>query len=182
MNTTERNRPGLRKATGKDYDEWFALLDEWGAANREYREIADWLTGEHGFTKWWAQKVIVEYEESRGIRQPGVRGDGTFTITASKTVSVGVESLFDAFVAADLREQWLPGVVLDERTSKTPHSARFDWSHDGTRINCTFAAAGADKATVGVEHERLPDQQAAAHLKKYWRERLTVLKNLLESR
>src|SRR3990170_8584032 len=88
----------LVRSTGQDRAEWFALLDEWGAGGREFREIADWLTSEHAVSRWWAQKLIVEYEQERGLRSPGVRPDGTFEVTASKTVAVPVDRLFDAFV------------------------------------------------------------------------------------
>jgi uncharacterized protein YndB with AHSA1/START domain len=125
------------------------------AAGRPYREIADWLTGEHDISDWWAQKHIVEYEQVRGLRAPGVRPGGTFTVTASRTVAVPVEDLFDAFVDADVRDRWLPGVVLHERTSRPGRSARFDWEDDATRVNVGFAANGEAASQAAVEHERL---------------------------
>src|SRR5919198_4032697 len=85
-------RPGaLERTTGRDRQGWFAVLDTWGAAGRPYREIADWLTSEHGLTDWWAQKLIVEYEEARGIRPAGVRRDGTFEVGASKMVAADID-------------------------------------------------------------------------------------------
>jgi len=41
----------VRRATGRDRAEWFALLDAWGAPGRRYREIADWVMGEHDVSK-----------------------------------------------------------------------------------------------------------------------------------
>ena len=38
---------GVERATGRDRDGWFNELDNWGAVGRSYREIFDWLTGEH---------------------------------------------------------------------------------------------------------------------------------------
>lgn len=172
-------RPALRRATGRDYEEWFALLDEWGAPGRGFREISDWLIGEHGFTKWWAQKVIVEYEQARGLRPAGVRPDGTFTVGVSKTVAVGLQRLYDAFHDPDIRERWLPGVELRERGGQAGRSARFDWT-DGSRLSVGFTALGETKAQVSVEHERLPDAGSAEERKAYWRDRLTALKRLLE--
>jgi uncharacterized protein DUF4287 len=175
-----RSGEGVRRATGRDRDEWFALLDEWGAAGRPYREIAAWLTGEHDLSSWWAQKLIVEYEQARGLRPPGVRPDRTFSVGASTTVAGPVERLFQAFVDADVRERWLPGAVMRERTSRPGRSARFDWG-DGTRVNVEFAAKGDAKSQAAVEHQRLPDAQAAQEAKAYWRKRLAALKALLES-
>ena len=177
--TEPRPSAALRRSTGRDRADWFALLDEWGAGGRPYREIADWLVGEHGLSNWWAQKLIVEYEQARGLRDAGVRPDGTFAGGASKTVAVPVQRLFGAFVDADLRERWLPGVVLHERTAQPGRSARFD-ADDGTRVNVTFLASGDAKSQVAVEHDHLPDAKAAAARKAFWRERLAALKSLLE--
>ena len=171
---------GMRRATGRGREGWFAALDAWGAAGRPYREIADWLTDEHDLSTWWAQKLIVEYEEARGLRPPGIRPDGTFTVGVSKTVAVPVERLFAAFVDPELREHWLPGAVMRERTSQPGRSARFDWEGGATRINVGFDAKGDAKSQVGLEHERLPDPEAAEKAKAYWRERLVALKTVLE--
>jgi hypothetical protein len=171
---------GMRRGTGRDRGDWFAVLDAWGAAGRPYREIADWLTGEHGLSAWWAQKLIVEYEQARGVREAGVRPGGRFTVTASKTVAVPVERLFQAFADAALRERWLPGAALRERTATPPRTARFDWGDGTTRISAGFAGTGPGKSQVSVEHERLLSAQAAAEQKAYWRERLAALKALLE--
>jgi hypothetical protein len=171
---------GVRRATGRDRDQWFGLLDAWGAAARPYREIADWLTREHDLSSWWAQKLIVEYEQARGLRPAGVRPDGTFSVTASKTVGVPVERLFEAFVDAKLRKRWLPGAKMRERTSERGRSARFDWENGSTRVNVGFLAKGKAKGQVGLEHEHLPDARSAEKMKAFWRERLEVLKAILK--
>lgn len=175
-----RPSAALRRSTGRDRGEWFAVLDDWGAGGRPYREIADWLTGEHGVSAWWAQKLIVEYEQARGLRDAGVRPDGTFAGGASKTIAVPVQRLYDAFVDASVRERWLPGVELRERTSQAGRSARFDWDDGASRVNVTFAALDDGKSQVAIEHDHLPDARAAAERKAYWRERLGALKTLLE--
>ena len=175
-----RTSAALRRSTGHDRGEWFAMLDTWGAGGRPYREIADWLTGEHGVSSWWAQKLIVEYEQARGLRDAGVRPDGTFAGGASKTVAVPVARLFEAFDDTTIRERWLPGAVMRVRTSQPGRSARFDWDDGASRVNVTFAALGDGRSQVAVEHDHLPDAQAAADRKAFWRERLTALKSLLE--
>ena len=172
----------LKRSSGRDYDEWFRLLDDWGATDREYREIAAWLTGEHRMSRWWAQKVIVEYQEARGQRPPGIRRDGTFTVTASKTLPVPVDRAFEAFVDTKLRGRWLPGAKLRKRTAEEGKSARFDWGDDGTRVGVTFLAQGSGKSQVAVEHSKLPDSKTADETKAFWRERLAALKDLLNGR
>ena len=184
MKTGEpRPSAGMRRATGRDRGEWFAVLDQWGAAGRPYREIADWLVAEHELSKWWAQKLIVEYEEARGLRDPGIRRDGTFEVGASKTVAVPVAQLYAAFTDGRQRGRWLPGVALSARDGERNASLRFEWKNgvDG-RVAATFSAAGAGKSQVTVQHLRLPDAKTAAEMKSFWRQRLTDLKALLESK
>jgi uncharacterized protein YndB with AHSA1/START domain len=170
----------VRGATGRAYEEWFALLDAWDARGRRHGEIAAWLTGEHGVDNWWSQTITVEYERARGLRPPGGGRDGRFTVSASKTVAVPVERLFEAFVDEELRERWLPGGELRERTSQPGRSARFDWKDGATRVNVGFTAKDEGRSQVALAHERLPDSEAAGEARAFWRARMAALKELLE--
>jgi uncharacterized protein YndB with AHSA1/START domain len=172
---------GVRRATGRDREGWFALLDEWGARGRPYREIAAWLTTEHELSKWWAQKLIVEYEQARGVRPPGVRRDGTFEVTASKTVAVPCERLYDAFVDARQRRRWLTDGRMSLRNSQPGRSARFDWDGGVTRVSVQFEDKGPSKSTVAVGHQRLAAARDAQTAKAAWRRRLAELKTFLET-
>jgi hypothetical protein len=123
----------IRPNTGRTWDDWFALLDAWGAAERPHAEIARWVVEEHGVGGWWAQGVTVAYEQARGLRAPGQRRGGLFEVNASKTVAVPVDRLYEAFADPALRERWLP------------------------------------------------DAGTADRLKRYWRERMAALKQVLEA-
>lgn len=103
-----------------------------------------------------------------------------FAVTAQKTVAVSPDRLFDAFVDATVRERWLPGAALRERTATRPKSARFDWGNGETRLNVTVEHKGDGKTTVAVEHARLANAKEADRMKAYWRQGLTTLKTRLE--
>jgi uncharacterized protein YndB with AHSA1/START domain len=165
--------------TGRTWDEWFALLDAWGAADRPHPEIARWLSSEQGVDGWWAQEVTVGYEMAIGRRQPGQRPDG-YAASASKTVGVSVERLFEAFVDDELRGRWLPGATLRLRTATPPRTARFDWEDGSTRLAIGFTAKGDARSTVALEHSRLPDAEAAERQRAFWREHLHELQRVLE--
>lgn len=60
--------------TGKDWDEWFTILDAFGVDEKGHTATAAWLRAEHGVSPWWAQAVTVRYEHERGIR-PETRGE-----------------------------------------------------------------------------------------------------------
>jgi hypothetical protein len=98
------------RATGRSRDEWFAILDEWGATARSHKEIARYLYDEQGVPGWWAQNVTVGYERARGMRAKH-ETTGGFQVSASKTVAVPVERLFEAVADHDERETHFPGLT-----------------------------------------------------------------------
>ena len=172
----------IRERTGRGWEEWFGLLDEWGAAERTHRETARWLAEQQGIhpLAWNAQAMAGSYEKARGLRAVGEHEDG-FTITATKTVAVPVERLYNAFVDTSLRERWLPDGALRERTATKPRSARFDWGDDGSRVHVAFAAKGDAKSTAALSHVRLADGEEAERMKAFWRDRVAGLKEVLEA-
>lgn len=172
----------IRRSTGKDRHEWFAELDAWGAPGRPYREISDWLTQHHGISRWWAQKIIVEYEQERGLRAPGVRRDGSFEVGASKTVAVPADELFAAFVDPRRRRKWLTdGRMKLLSSSPTRRGARFAWDGNGTRVSVELFEKGPGKTNVAVSHQKIAGSDAAAETKDAWRQRLAGLKDYLEA-
>lgn len=166
----------IRERTGRGWEEWFDVLDEWGAAERSHRDIARWVAEHLGIhpLAWNAQAVTMSYERARGGRAVGQHEDG-FAITATRTVSVPVERLYDAFADAAPAE-------LRERTATRPRRARFDWGDDGSRVSVVFVAKDDAKSTVAVEHARLADGALAGRRKAMWREHLAALKSRLEAR
>jgi uncharacterized protein YndB with AHSA1/START domain len=171
----------IQSNTGRAWDEWFAVLDRWGAVERSHPEIARWVNEEHGVPGWWAQGVTVAYEQARGLRAPGQRRDGQFEVNASKTVAVPVERLYEAFADPALRERWLPGATVEVRTARPAKSIRANWDDGSTRLAIAITARGESKSQVALTHERVPDAGAADKLKAFWRERMAALKELLEA-
>lgn len=170
----------VRQATGNAWDEWFAVLDAWGARQKQHGEIARYVNQQHGVDGWWAQSIAVAYERARGLRLKHQRPDG-FSVSASKTVAVPVEVLFEAFVDDVERRKWLVDGTMSLRTARPKRSARFDWEDGSTRVNVGFTAKGPAKAAVALAHERLADADEAETTKALWRERLAAVKSLLES-
>jgi hypothetical protein len=164
----------IRSRTGRGWEEWFDLLDEWGAAERSHRDIARWVAEQLGVVPlaWNPQAITMSYERARGMRDVGEHADG-FAVTVSRTVAVPVEQLYDAFVDASQREG------LRERTATRPKTAHFD--ADEGRVHVTFVDKGETKSTVALEHARLADANHAERAKARWRERLTALKSRLEA-
>jgi hypothetical protein len=170
----------VRGATGRSWEEWFVLLDEWGAKDHSHTEIAEWLTARGDISGWWAQSVTVNYEQARGMRAPGQMKDG-FAITASKTVGVPVDVLERAFTNPDERGRWLGAAELHQRKTTAARTARYDWEDGTTRVIVGFREKGEGRSVIALSHERLPDADTGEALKEYWRQALVVLKAHLEA-
>lgn len=175
---TTKSSTALIDATGRDYDDWFTALDAWGAADKSSSDARAWLRDDQGVSAWWAQKLVVEYEQIRGIRVPGARSDGTVTVGASRTVRASQATAFAAVVDPDLRARWLPDVILTQRTATPDRTARFD-GPDGTRVNITLDATSVSKTAVSIEQERLPVTIDHAAMRADWKTRLEALHTLL---
>lgn len=78
----------IRQRTGRGWEDWFDLLDDWGATERPHREIARWVAEQQGAEPlaWNVQAVAWSYELARGLRAVGEKPEG-FAITASKTMA-----------------------------------------------------------------------------------------------
>jgi hypothetical protein len=169
----------IQRRTGHGWEHWFDLIDGAGMGERSHRDIAEWLRSEHRVPGWDSQSITLSYERARGGRAVGEKADG-FAVTASKTVNVPVERLFDGFTHPDVQRSWLLDGELNERTATRPRSARYDWGDGATRVVVGFDSKGPKKSVVALEHQRLPDAEEAERMKAYWRERVAALKEILE--
>src|SRR5215204_6561488 len=97
-----KSSSALLSATGRDYADGSSCSTPGVPPGRGYRQIADWLVGQ-GVRGWWAQKLIVEYQQDRGLRQPGARTGGSFAGGASKTIPASIDPLSTAFAAPEQR-------------------------------------------------------------------------------
>jgi hypothetical protein len=161
----------LTAATGRGWEAWIEIVDEWGGRERSHTETAAYLQAEHAVPGWWAQTITGGYQRARGLRRKHEQAHG-FTVYASKTIGVRVDALYEAFVDDAMRRRWLEGGELTRRSAQPAKVARFDWDGGPTRVMVTFEAKGPAKATASVSHERLPDPAAAEEAKAAWRDRL----------
>jgi hypothetical protein len=58
----------VRIKTGKDWEEWVAILDAWGAKEKGHTLSAKHLHEHYSISPWWAQAVTIRYEWERGLR------------------------------------------------------------------------------------------------------------------
>lgn len=171
----------LLVATGKSWDEWFAILDRWGATTHSHIEIARYLADELAVPMWWTQSITVEYERARGMRVKYQRPDGVFAVSSSKTVAAPVWEVYAAVVDDNRRAAWLTDGKMMFRTGTDLRSAHFDWDGGPTRVHVWFVDKGGSKTTVAVEHERLDGPEEAETAKAAWKARLAALASYLDA-
>ena len=164
--------------TGRSWQQWVRALDADGAAAMPHRDIAAMVHKKYEVGDWWAQSVTVGYERIKGLRERGQRRNGTYEASKSRTYTVSVKTLFEAWADDTARRRWLDGVDPVVRSARASKSMRLQWP-DGTRVSVGFMAKGKSKSAVALTHEKLRDRTASGKAKEYWTDRLDALGSLL---
>lgn len=96
----------VKKATGKSWDEWFKILDKEDASKLSHKDIVLLLQNKGLIKKgkglsaarpfnagWWAQSIVVGYEEKIGRRVFGAKTTGNLTVTVGKSMNGSVDDV-----------------------------------------------------------------------------------------
>jgi hypothetical protein len=164
----------VRTRTGKDWNEWLAILDEAGCQQKTHKEIVAFIGQNYEVDPWWQQTITVTYEQARGLREKHQATEG-YQVSASKTFPAAVEVLFNAWNDESLREIWLPEAPLKVTKATPAKSMRISWKDNESRVEVYFSAKGEAKSSVQVQHNRLGDAEEGEKMKTYWREALNRL-------
>ena len=111
-NATAISEEAVRKATGKSWEDWFAVLNAIKAAELSHPAIAGKLYDDYGVEGWWAQMIAVEFERSIGRRETGQRCDGTYAASSSKTLQGGMDAVLEWWQALAGPAQDFNGVAF----------------------------------------------------------------------
>jgi len=166
--------------TGKNWKQWFAVLDKAGAKKMSHQEIVKHLNEKHGVGPWWQQMVAVTYEQARGLRDKHQKPQG-YEISVSRTLSVPTSTAYSAFANEKDRDAWLKERDVALRTATRNKSLRFTWADGKTNLVVAFISKGEDKCQVVVQHSKIPHAKAAAAMKTFWAKALDRLKGTLEA-
>lgn len=162
----------VRKGTGEGWEHWCQQIEQAGLAQAPHPDIARWLQGE-GVGLWWAQTVTVGYERISGRRLPYQRADGSFTAGRSKTVAVDAGALREALLDAEARAELLPEHASELRSKPTSKDIRLAIGPGVAIIRLQTLADG--RAKLSIEHNGLPDSEAAERWRHWWGEWLEAL-------
>jgi len=165
--------------TGKNWKQWFAIIDKAGGSKMTHQEIVKLLNSKHNVGPWWGQMVTATYEQQAGLRQNHEKPDG-FEISVSRTLNVPVSSVYSSFENENARNSWLGEDGLVVRKATKNKSMRVTWKDGKTSLSINFVAKDKDKSQVVVQHMKLPSATAASRMKTYWAKALDRLKETVE--
>ncbi|WP_061965747.1 hypothetical protein [Demequina aurantiaca] len=154
--TKAMNTDAIAKATGLTWAQWVTHLNSLGGRELNHSQLAtaaqEFMPPVTGNREWWSQGVAVAYEQEIGRRVPGQRADGTFEVSASRTLP---GSLDDA-LAAWMRHVDEKATVAGRGLTQTPTtSSTAKWRRwrgkldDGRAIGVDVGSRG-DNSVVTV--------------------------------
>ncbi len=113
------------------------------------------------------------YERITGIRLPGQRPDGTFTVSKSKTVATDAGLLRDALLDDASRADLFPDQESQLRSKPASKAIRLGIGGGIAVLSVEPMKDGRSK--VFIEHTKLPSPDVADEWRFYWGEWLDAL-------
>ena len=168
----------VKAKTGKDWSDWFEILDKASAATLGHQETVSFLTKVHGVPSWWRQMIAVEYERARGLRVRHQTATG-FSVSVSTTVAASLADLYEATANASRRRRWFPPGEFAESSRTKDKYYRGSWNGDA-RLEMGFYKKGELKSQVSIQIGKLQDNAQVESERVAWKAALATLKALLQ--
>lgn len=194
----------VEAATGEDWDEWLAHLDDHDAMESDHRKIVETLADAGVDNPWWQQQIAVGYEQERGMREIGVTADSGFEIGVQRTLPISQERLWELLLSPEGCRLWLgdvptvefepdityvasDGIKGELRTLKRGTRLRLtwqpqDWDADSTlQITLACPRNSAEKTVLRFHQERLADRDTREAMREHWRDVLDRLEDHVDA-
>lgn len=174
--------PAITQATGVEWGRWAEILDGAGGADLPHKELAQAahaaMPAAVDNAGWWAQSVAVAYEQWIGRRIPGQAHDGTFQVSATRTMPGTMREVFDRWceLTGDLTE--LDGLTVTDGPRTSGTDKRLHWGvtlADGSRGNVDVSPKSADKTLVAASQVNLTNPDAVERWRAFWKGRIKEL-------
>ncbi len=169
----EMSDDAIRSGTGRGWDEWCDLIDEYPHRADGHKAIADHVRNDHGVDAWWAQGVTVGYERITGLRLPHQMADGTFTANKSRTVTIDHDVLRRLLLDDIDRAHLFPDIATEVKSKPTAKTIRMTIGQGVAKIRLEDRSDGRTRVTI--EHEQLPTFDEVEEWKFYWTEWLDAI-------
>ena len=161
----------IASGTGRTWDAWLTYLESVGADQLDHQGIVA-LAAAHGAPSWWRQMIAVTYEQHIGRRVPGQRGDGSFSVSASRTLPGPLDGALARWVEVVGHPDELSGVAIETRPETTRTEKWRYWRctlADGSRVAVNISMKAPDKPVVSVQHDQLESDDLGEHWRAHWK-------------
>lgn len=189
MSQTEPPRSGepekagaIERATGRPWSSWRRILEDGGAASADHAGLAriafEAMDESVENPGWWAQSVAVAYEQDTGRRVKGQVADGTFQVSATRTLPGTMDEVFEAWLARAQELTEIGGTQIVDGPRETGTAKRRHWRiglADGTRAVVSAEAKGQDRAFLTATHTKLPSVEQLERWRAAWKDQLAGL-------
>ncbi|GAA4267647.1 hypothetical protein [Frondihabitans peucedani] len=146
----------LAARTGRSARDWFEILDAEAATRLSHDQIVSLLVDVYEAPEWGAQAVAVRYQHDHGIRLPGEQDDGTFTVSASRSIRGAQQAVLDAAI---LRLSALAKSEPDE-VHRLPERTTASWTlGSGDLLVARVVSSDGDRCSISLVQSgiRLPE-------------------------
>ncbi|MBC9943890.1 hypothetical protein ICL81_05085 [Leucobacter sp. cx-328] len=175
--TRGANIPALERASNVTWPEWLELFAAANAASLSHGEIATVALARMPAAlenpEWWAQMATIAFEQHVGIRRPGQSADGTYRVSASRTIVGDRDAAIEFWAKAALSTNFLGAERSEPRRSRT--DKRTFWRSNLTglgKLEVAAAVKDETKTIVTMSHEGLPAESDVESWRAFWKEQL----------
>ncbi len=189
-------------ATGKNWQTWFGILNQNGAAEKTHKEIAAWLISAGWLAEsqaWWAQGITVAYEYEIGRRVLGETQDAGFNMGIQRTFPLSAEKIWLFLTSEKGLPLWLGGVSSnfslekgsayetangtrgEIRSVEPAQRLRLTWQPPDWQQKSTlqlYLLQKGENTSLRFHHEGLKDSAQREKMKAHWQ---AVLNDLGEA-
>lgn len=195
----------VKKATGKDWEQWIRFIDRRGGDAMEHKAIVKLLARDGKIASgWWQQMVCVGYEHAKGRRVTGETADAGFQIGVQKAIPLGSDKLWDWLLSRDGLRVWLGSVAQLEldpgatftarkgpsgeiRSVKPGQRLRLRWRPDKSsppstlQLTLSCPRNSKNRTTLRFHHEKLSSAQERERMRDHWKHVLDEIVELSDA-
>lgn len=170
----------VARRTGKNWDDWFEVLDSAGAAHLDQRGVVAILAQKHGIGPWWQQMIAVGYESVRSKSDKPAVPEG-FQISSTCTLDAPLSRVFRLWNDSGERARWLADDRFVVRATTADRIIRARWGKGTSQVAVSFSEKSG-RTEVSVEHLQIESRGAADQMQGYWEKKLALLEQTLAPR
>ncbi len=182
-----------KKHTGRDWDQWVALLDKAGGRSMDFRKLKARLLERYNLKPYWAMLITIGYEIHIGRRILGRNSKGEFGAVASKTIPLRKPDAWAFLCSKEGMKIWLNpfahfpfekgrgfeldgGIFGEVRTVKKGERVRLTWTGEEwakpSVVQLHVIARPGEKSMVVIQREKIPSMAMRNELKLHWKNAL----------